>query len=889
MTSGTSEASPSVLPGTLVGSYRIERRLAEGGMGVVYRAIDTRLERPVAIKFLSNELADAESRRRFQREAQLASSLNHPHILTVYDIGEFANRQYLVMELVEGGTLSEWAARERPSWRQIVGVLLGVADGLAAAHEAGILHRDVKPQNVLVAKNGYAKLADFGVAKLTAPVADPAAPTAVAALTRWGVVIGSPGYMSPEQTSGRALDARSDVFSFGVILYELLSGRRPFAGVSDIEIAQAVIHEPMPPLPLELPIALRMVVEKALEKDPADRYQTMRDLVVDLRRLARRQVGETGEQPASSPASAKRRHFRASPVAVMVALAAAALGGLGGWWLARAPQATVTPLNAFQRVTDFVGVEEMPAVSPDGRQVAFTAEVAGRRQILLHLLAGGSPLQITHAAADHEHPRWAPDSSSLIYFVPSEQDNGTGTLWEVPALGGAARRIAPSLGGADLSRDGRRIAAFQIEDGATVLAILGRDGSRVGPVIPLPQQVEYRTPRWSPDDRSIAFVANAGGFRHHIYLVDVEGGPPIVLTMANDVQGLTWLPDGSGLVYASSEGSTLSYPPVFNLRLLSRHGAERQLTVGDVSFVQPDMRQPGSLLASAVRMQSDIWGFPFSGAPTDNVDNAVRITRQTGMVQTPSVSPDGTEIAYLSDTGGHGNVWVSSMDGSNARQITFERDPAVLIGIPVWSPAGDWIVYIRTDASGSSEWLINPADGSDQRHLVDGVAANWSWDGRWLYFANAGIDEECIHKISVEGGSPLRVRCAAANPVISVDGATIYFSPSVTRQNELLKATPEDGPSQVLTSYAVSRIPAFPTGYALSPDGRWIAVPLKDGRTTNVWAISTDDGSFRQVTDFGDRPILITRQVSWSPDGEFIYAAVVESDADIVLFEGLSW
>src|SRR5437660_1643832 len=221
-------------PGTEIGSYRIESPLGEGGMGTVYLALDTKLNRLVAIKLLSDAPADAEARRRFQREAQMASSLNHPHILTVYDVGEFGQRQYLVTEFVDGGTLKTWASAEKRTWRQIVELLVGVADGLAAAHQAGILHRDIKPENILVAKNGYAKLADFGLAKLADATPDDA--TTLAGRTRHGVVIGSIPYMSPEQAAGKSLDSRSDIFSFGTALFEMLAHRRPFEGETTLEV-----------------------------------------------------------------------------------------------------------------------------------------------------------------------------------------------------------------------------------------------------------------------------------------------------------------------------------------------------------------------------------------------------------------------------------------------------------------------------------------------------------------------------------------------------------------------------------------------------------------------------------------------------------------------------
>jgi serine/threonine protein kinase len=274
--------------GRHIGVYEVEGQLGAGGMGEVYRARDTKLNRPVAIKFLSDVVADAAARGRFQREAQTASSLNHPHILTVHDVGELDGRQYLVTEFVDGGTLREWARADERTWSQIVELLVGVADGLAAAHAAGIVHRDIKPENILVAKNGYAKLADFGLAKLFEGTdADAPTRTMTAARTRPGAIIGTVAYMSPEQASGKPVDARSDIFSFGVVLYELLAGRQPFAGPTSLEVLQRIQHQPPAPLTETVPAALRAVVEKALEKDPAARYQSMRELVVDLRRLVR--------------------------------------------------------------------------------------------------------------------------------------------------------------------------------------------------------------------------------------------------------------------------------------------------------------------------------------------------------------------------------------------------------------------------------------------------------------------------------------------------------------------------------------------------------------------------------------------------------------------------
>ena len=307
-----------ILRGTEFGHYRIETRLGAGGMGTVFRALDTELNRPVALKVLSDGLSDAVARRRFQREAQLASSLNHPHIVTVYAAGEVENRQYLVTEFIDGGTLKDWGLQKR-SWREVAELLVGVADGLAAAHAAGILHRDIKPQNVLVTKNGYAKLADFGLAKADDHISsEDETRTLTEGITRSGVVVGTVAYMSPEQISGKRLDARSDIFSFGVLLYETVSGKKAFTGRSELELLNSILSAEPEPLGNEIPDGLRAIIEKCLEKDPGSRYQSMKEVVVDLRRLVR--------EPAETPHPARPWVWAAGGL-----LAAAAL--LGAWRL----------------------------------------------------------------------------------------------------------------------------------------------------------------------------------------------------------------------------------------------------------------------------------------------------------------------------------------------------------------------------------------------------------------------------------------------------------------------------------------------------------------------------------------------------------------------------
>jgi dipeptidyl aminopeptidase/acylaminoacyl peptidase len=361
------------------------------------------------------------------------------------------------------------------------------------------------------------------------------------------------------------------------------------------------------------------------------------------------------------------------------------------------------------------------------------------------------------------------------------------------------------------------------------------------------------------------------------------------------MRGVCWLPDGSGLVYSSSAGSSMPYPPTFNLRLASVDGSfDSQITSGDVSFVEPDLHESGRLAVGRVRSESDIWKCPVGGSALENTAKAERVTRQTGQVQTPSVSPDGSELVYLSDNGGHANLWIARTDGTRTRQITFERDRSVMIGVPRWSPAGDAIVYI-VSREHQQLWVIRP-DGRGARLLVDrGVFACWSDDGRWLYYTpNVEGENYCIEKIPAAGATPVVVKDDRNSNAPIAGRDVLYFCSFVAPDFgswdlEIRRASPETAPSEPLGRVDGARLPMSPqyVHQALSKDGEWLAFGLMDGATSNLWVLSTKDGSWRQVTDFGDQSTVIARQVSWSPDGRYLYAAISKTNADIVMFDGL--
>lgn len=881
-------------PGTKLGPYHIVSSLGAGGMGEVYRARDASLGRDVAIKVLPSEFArDPDRLRRFEQEARAAAGLNHPNILAVYGFStNDADAPYLISELLLGQTLRERLQHSPIPVRKAVEFALQAARGLAAAHACGIVHRDLKPENLFLTRDGVVKILDFGLAKLVEARSDgPQGSVATLSVTEPGTVLGTVGYMSPEQVRGQALDARSDIFSLGAIVYEMLSGRRAFQGKTTADTMSAILKEEPADLSAagrSLPPSLAQIVNRCLEKDAADRFQSARDLAFNLELLSREESGSTAALPVT-PKKARR-----AAIAVLIAMVLVTVAALAYWAREPKPQAGPSSPIELRRLTDFVGMEEFPALSPDGKAVAFTADVGGRRQVWVRLLSGGPPLQVTHDDADHQYPRWSPDSSSLIYFSPSREPDGEGEIWQVPALGGTARPLLNSWSGADLSHDGKRIAYFRPDEGKLELAVADPDGSNPRNLTELPAEYNYSDLRWSPDDQKLGFQRGRT-FDYDISYVPASGGTPQPITRdGNPLEGFAWLPDGSGVVYSSSRGDTVLYLRTMNLWSVRTGGGNlRQLTFGETSYISPDMDRDGNIVATRRRIQFDIWRYPVENNPRENVRRGVQITHQTGTLETPSAAPGDHELVYLSDSGGHGNLWVLNLDTQQERQVTFEHDPQVTIGVPVWSPDGKYIAYVRRPPNtwNVDLWLMNP-DGSNARRVADGGWACWSPDSRWIYFSPAAQNGFRIEKASPSGGPHSVVREEGEKPAVDAQGR-LFFVQNLPALNGLSDmqielADPENGPARKLARISGSRLSNWLLMQpVLSPDGKWLAAPLTDGPTTDIWAQPTAGGPLRRITDFGHQAIFITRRVSWSSDGHSIYAAVGKGEADIVLLSNL--
>jgi len=779
----------STVPGSQIGSYRIEAKLGEGGMGMVFRALDTRLNRPVAIKFLPDDLADAAARRRFQREAQMASSLNHPHILTVHDAGEFEGRQYLVTEFVDGGTLKDWANAEKRAWRQVVELLVGVADGLATAHAAGILHRDIKPENILITRSGYAKLADFGLAKLADDLArKEETGTLTEGRTRPGMVIGTIAYMSPEQASGKPLDARSDVFSFGVMLYEMLAGRKPFAAPTDLELLQTIIHGTPQPLEDDTPPALRAVVEKSLEKDPGDRYQSMREMVVDLRRLARRTEQSRSSDPAGAPASGTRiieNTAEAGPKSSPFVWTLATVAGL--FVLAFAVYAFVhfrdAPPEARLMSTmveppentsfDFDAGVNLPALSPDGLHIVFGARgTDGKTQLWMRPLDSPAPQPLA-GTENARFPFWSPDSRLVAFFAD-------GKLKRINVTGGPALALAeaPNPRGGSWSPQG--IIVFAPNNGGALQRVPS-DGGTPTPATTLDAHNDYTHsfPWFLPDGRHFLFEdqsqaginevtlrigaldsrevktvgpANSNGVYssgHLLYLREntlmAQPFDENRLVLAGEAQPVAAQvrralnPTAMAVFSVAREGLL-----VYDTRL----SAGQQLTwfdrngksvgaLGEASDVfsldfSPDRKR---VATTRLDQNNDIWIYDVLKGLATNFTLSRAVERDT------TWSPDGRTIVYRSNAKGPFDLYRKASDGTGDEELLYAD------GVPKiatsWSPEGRLLLFFRIDPTTQRDiWLLPLAPGVSSKAIpwlvtpFDEFSAKFSPDGRWVTYAS---------------------------------------------------------------------------------------------------------------------------------------------------------
>lgn len=720
-------------PGSRIGGYEIVSALGAGGMGEVYRARDARLARDVAIKVLPERLAaDPDALARFEREAKAVAALSHPNILGIFDFGSSDGTAFAVMELLEGETLRDRLASGALPPRKAVDYAAQVASGLATAHDKGIVHRDLKPENLFLTRDGRVKVLDFGLARQAATVAAPgetSTPT-VSRHTDPGTMLGTVGYMAPEQVRGAPADARSDIFGLGAVLYELVSGRRAFPGETAADCLSAILREDPAPLSDGQPglAAIDRIVRRCLEKNPGERFQSARDLAFALTGL---QHSSGAAAAGAGPEPSRRRGL---PVGLILVGAAALAAGLvtGRRWSANG-EARAGLDGIFKPLTDAPGVESSPSLSPDGKTLLYVAGLAAHRDVFAQRVGGHNPINLTQDfAGNDDTPAFSPDGERIVFR--SARDNGG--IFVMGSTGESVRRLTDGGFHPSWSPDGKQIvyATVGFTDplrrarNTSTLVALSLD---TGDKRPLETGGDAVQPRWSPHGHRIAYWGlRPDRSNRDIWTIAAGGGDVVEVTSEPSVDwSPVWAPDGESLYFVSDRGGTMNlWRVAIDERTGRTAGPPQPLTTPTEWVSGISISGDGRQIAFATEdRRSSLWSVDFDperGAPA-SVPRA--ILEGSRLISAHHMSPDGQSIVFA--TGGlREDLFLIRTDGTGYRQLT---DDAFRDRVPQWSPDGRRIAfYSNRSGSGYRLWSIHP-DGSGLERLSDATLLFpcWSPDG----------------------------------------------------------------------------------------------------------------------------------------------------------------